>query len=114
VNLATSESSLQSVFLVAYKTSIKQFPLPVPKLGDDDNEPEYSSTLYPSFASGMADSSVPLPHAFFHPRRLEVHSDQRHSNPAYVSTISLLNMFIDTLSSDINLLIHQQQQSTGL
>jgi hypothetical protein len=39
------------------------------KLGDDDNEPEYGSTLYPSF--GMADPSAPLPHAFFRPRPLE-------------------------------------------
>lgn len=39
------------------------------KLGDDDNEPEFSSTAYPSF--GMADPSVPLPRAFFRPHPLD-------------------------------------------
>jgi splicing factor 3B subunit 3 len=54
VNLATSESSLQIYFSSCLQNV---------------NEPEYSSTLYPSF--GMADPSVPLPHAFFCPRPLE-------------------------------------------
>lgn len=39
------------------------------KLGDDDNEPEFSSTSYSSF--GMADPSFPLPHAYFRPRNLD-------------------------------------------
>lgn len=39
------------------------------KLGDDDNEPEFSSTAYPNF--GMADPSRPLPHAHFRPRGLD-------------------------------------------
>lgn len=39
------------------------------KLGDDDDEPEFSSTSYPSF--GMADPGTPLPHAHFRPRGLE-------------------------------------------
>lgn len=39
------------------------------KLGDDDNEPEWASTSYPSF--GMADPSLPLPRALFRPRALE-------------------------------------------
>ncbi|KAI0084854.1 CPSF A subunit region-domain-containing protein [Irpex rosettiformis] len=39
------------------------------KLGDDDNEPEFSSTSYSSF--GMADPSSPLPRAYFHPRGLD-------------------------------------------
>lgn len=39
------------------------------KLGDDDNEPEFSSTDYPSF--GMADPSSPLPRAYFKPRPLD-------------------------------------------
>lgn len=39
------------------------------KLGDDDNEPEWSSTSYPSF--GMSDPTSPLPQAFFRPRELE-------------------------------------------
>lgn len=39
------------------------------KLGDDDNEPEFSSTDYPSF--GMADPAAGLPRAYFRPRPLE-------------------------------------------
>jgi splicing factor 3B subunit 3 len=39
------------------------------KLGDDDNEPEWASTSYPSF--GMAEPAFSLPHAFFRPRNLE-------------------------------------------
>ena len=39
------------------------------KLGDDDNEPEFSSASYPSF--GMADPSTPLPFAYFRPRPLD-------------------------------------------
>lgn len=39
------------------------------KLGDDDNEPEFSSTSYPNF--GMSDPSRPLPHAHFRPRGLD-------------------------------------------
>jgi splicing factor 3B subunit 3 len=39
------------------------------KLGDDDNEPEWASTSYPSL--GMADPSLPLPRARFRPRGLE-------------------------------------------
>lgn len=38
-------------------------------MGDDDNEPEFSSTSYPAF--GMADSNLALPHAYFRPRPLE-------------------------------------------
>ena len=39
------------------------------KLGDDDNEPEFSSASYPSF--GMADPTSPLPRAYFRPRGLD-------------------------------------------
>lgn len=39
------------------------------KLGDDDNEPEFSSTSYATF--GMADPTVPLQHAHFRPRPLD-------------------------------------------
>lgn len=39
------------------------------KLGDDDEEPEFSSTDYPSF--GMANPSSPLPSAYFRPRALD-------------------------------------------
>ena len=39
------------------------------KLGDDDTEPEFSSTSYPSL--GMADPTEPLPRAYFRPRGLD-------------------------------------------
>jgi splicing factor 3B subunit 3 len=39
------------------------------KLGDDDNEPEFSSTSYPTL--GMADPTLALPRAYFRPRPLE-------------------------------------------
>jgi splicing factor 3B subunit 3 len=39
------------------------------KLGEDGDETEFKSTSYPSF--GMADPSIPLPHAYFRPRALE-------------------------------------------
>jgi splicing factor 3B subunit 3 len=39
------------------------------KLGDDDDEPEFASTGFPSF--GMSDPSSPLPRAYFRPRALE-------------------------------------------
>lgn len=39
------------------------------KLGDDDNEAEFSSTSYPAY--GMANPSVPLPRVYFRPRSLE-------------------------------------------
>lgn len=39
------------------------------KLGDDDEEAEFSSTSYPSF--GMAQSKSPLPRAYFRPRPLD-------------------------------------------
>ena len=39
------------------------------KLGDDDNEPEFSSTSYSSF--GMSDPTLPLPRAYFRPRGLD-------------------------------------------
>jgi splicing factor 3B subunit 3 len=39
------------------------------KLGDDDDEDEFSSANYPSF--GMSDPSLPLPPAYFRPRPLE-------------------------------------------
>ena len=39
------------------------------KLGDDDSEPEFSSTDYPNF--GMSDPSSPLPHVYFRPHPLD-------------------------------------------
>lgn len=39
------------------------------KLGDDDDETEFSSILYPG--KGMAEPFLPLPRALFKPRELE-------------------------------------------
>jgi splicing factor 3B subunit 3 len=56
------------------------------KLGDDDNEPEFSSTDYPSF--GMADPSMPLPRAYFQPRPLD--------NLSLVDELDSLDPIIDS------------------
>jgi splicing factor 3B subunit 3 len=56
------------------------------KLGDDDEEPEYSSTDYPNF--GMANPSRPLPQAYFRPRPLD--------NLAPADELSSLCPIIDT------------------
>lgn len=63
--MSTSYISSPPAFLNIHFSYLYQFQ----KLGDDDDEPEFSSTSYPSF--GMADPSTPLPHAFFRPRALE-------------------------------------------
>ncbi len=51
--------------LTAFNSYLYQFQ----KLGDDDDEPEFSSTSYPEL--GMADPTAPLPHAHFRPRPLD-------------------------------------------
>jgi splicing factor 3B subunit 3 len=56
------------------------------KLGEDDNETEYSSVSYPGF--GMDDPTMPLPHAFFRPRPLE--------NLAVLDEIQSLDPIIDS------------------
>jgi splicing factor 3B subunit 3 len=60
-----SSSRLQHSNTVALPSFLYQFQ----KLGDDDDEPEFSSTSYPSL--GMADPTIPLPHAFFRPHPLD-------------------------------------------
>lgn len=63
--LSTSISHNRCVANISLPSYLYQFQ----KLGDDDNEPEFSSTDYPSF--GMADPTAPLPRAYFRPRTLD-------------------------------------------
>jgi splicing factor 3B subunit 3 len=49
--------------------SLHSFLYQFQKLGDDDDEPEFSSTSFPSL--GMADPTIPLPRAYFRPHPLD-------------------------------------------
>ncbi|KAF9237558.1 CPSF A subunit region-domain-containing protein [Melanogaster broomeanus] len=69
VPVATSLCILKSGFLFVASEFGNHHLYQFQKLGDDDHEPEYSSTSYPSF--GMADPTAPLPHAHFRPRPLD-------------------------------------------
>ncbi|EGN99756.1 hypothetical protein SERLA73DRAFT_88390 [Serpula lacrymans var. lacrymans S7.3] len=69
VPVASSLCILKSGFLFVASEFGNHYLYQFQKLGDDDNEPEFSSTSYPSF--GMAEPSMPLPHAHFHPRALD-------------------------------------------
>ncbi|KAF8639781.1 hypothetical protein AX17_001041 [Amanita inopinata Kibby_2008] len=69
VSVASSLCILKSGFLFVASEFGNHYLYQFQKLGDDDEEPEFSSTSYPSF--GMADPSMPLPRAFFRPRPLE-------------------------------------------
>ena len=82
--------SFSSIADLSFNSFLYQFQ----KLGDDDNEPEFSSTSYPSF--GMANSSLPLPRAFFRPRSLE--------NLVVAHEIESLDSIID--SKAMNLLLN--------
>ncbi|KAF5328613.1 hypothetical protein D9619_011578 [Psilocybe cf. subviscida] len=69
VPVASSLCILKSGFLFVASEFGNHFLYQFQKLGDDDNEPEFSSTSYPKY--GMLDPSLPLPRAFFKPRPLE-------------------------------------------
>ncbi|KAH7888865.1 CPSF A subunit region-domain-containing protein [Phlebopus sp. FC_14] len=69
VPVASSLCILKSGFLFVASEFGNHYLYQFQKLGDDDNEPEFSSTSYPSF--GMADPSLPLPHVHFRPRPLD-------------------------------------------
>ncbi|KAJ7824665.1 mono-functional DNA-alkylating methyl methanesulfonate N-term-domain-containing protein [Mycena olivaceomarginata] len=69
VPVASSLCILKSGFLFVAAEFGNHYLYQFQKLGDDDNEPEYSSTSYPSF--GMSNPGAPLPHAYFRPRPLE-------------------------------------------
>ncbi|KAG6897777.1 pre-mRNA-splicing factor rse1 [Termitomyces sp. T32_za158] len=69
VPVASSLCILKSGFLFVASEFGNHFLYQFQKLGDDDDEPEFSSTDYPNF--GMEDPTTPLPHAYFRPRPLE-------------------------------------------
>ncbi|OAX33849.1 hypothetical protein K503DRAFT_836197 [Rhizopogon vinicolor AM-OR11-026] len=69
VPVASSLCILKSGFLFVASEFGNHYLYQFQKLGDDDNEPEFSSTSYP--ANGMANPATPLPHAHFRPRPLD-------------------------------------------
>ncbi|KAF5346737.1 hypothetical protein D9756_010409 [Leucocoprinus leucothites] len=92
VPVASSLCILKSGFLFIASEFGNHYLYQFQKLGDDDNEPEYSSTSYPSF--GMSDPQAGLPRAYFTPRPLE--------NLALADELESLNPIID--SKVLNLL----------
>ncbi|KZT22240.1 hypothetical protein NEOLEDRAFT_1181118 [Neolentinus lepideus HHB14362 ss-1] len=69
VSVASSLCILKSGFLFVASEFGNHHLYQFQKLGDDDDEPEFSSTSYPSF--GMGDPTLPLPRAYFKPRALD-------------------------------------------
>ncbi|KAJ8584566.1 hypothetical protein M405DRAFT_774030 [Rhizopogon salebrosus TDB-379] len=69
VPVASSLCILKSGFLFVASEVGNHYLYQFQKLGDDDSEPEFSSTSYP--ANGMANPAIPLPHAHFRPRPLD-------------------------------------------
>ncbi|KXN82005.1 Pre-mRNA-splicing factor RSE1 [Leucoagaricus sp. SymC.cos] len=69
VPVASSLCILKSGFLFIASEFGNHYLYQFQKLGDDDNEPEFSSTSYPDF--GMSDPQAGLPRAYFTPRPLE-------------------------------------------
>ncbi|KAG8214047.1 CPSF A subunit region-domain-containing protein [Butyriboletus roseoflavus] len=69
VPVASSLCILKSGFLFVASEFGNHYLYQFQKLGDDDNEPEFSSTSYATF--GMADPTSSLPHAHFRPRPLD-------------------------------------------
>ncbi|KAL5528100.1 RSE1 [Sanghuangporus sanghuang] len=69
VPVASSLCILRSGFLFVASEFGNHYLYQFQKLGDDDNEPEFSSTDYPGF--GMDDPSTSLPLAYFRPRPLD-------------------------------------------
>ncbi|KAI5116752.1 hypothetical protein M0805_001610 [Coniferiporia weirii] len=69
VPVASSLCILKSGFLFVAPEFGNHYLYQFQKLGDDDTEPEFSSTDYRNF--GMADPTTPLPAAYFKPRPLD-------------------------------------------
>ncbi|KAF6749635.1 pre-mRNA-splicing factor RSE1 [Ephemerocybe angulata] len=69
VPVASSLCILKSGFLFVASEFGNHYLYQFLKLGDDDDEPEFSSTNYPG--DGMRDPSSPLPREYFKPRPLE-------------------------------------------
>ncbi|KAI0066041.1 hypothetical protein BV25DRAFT_1849538 [Artomyces pyxidatus] len=85
VPIASSLCILKSGFLFVASEFGNQQLYQFQKLGDDDNEPEFSSTDYHSF--GMAQPTQALPRAHFRPRPLE--------NLALADELESLNPVLD-------------------
>jgi splicing factor 3B subunit 3 len=82
ISASSFSSSMTAHKLVASRhRQLYQFQ----KLGDDDDEKEFSSRDYPSY--GMAQPNQPLPRAYFRPRPLE--------NLALADEIESLNPILD-------------------
>ncbi|KAF9652978.1 hypothetical protein BDM02DRAFT_3160528 [Thelephora ganbajun] len=69
VPVATSLCILKSGFLFVASEFGNHYLYQFAKLGDDDDETEFSSSSYPG--KGMAEPFLPLPRALFKPRELE-------------------------------------------
>ncbi|GJE94388.1 DDB1 family protein [Phanerochaete sordida] len=69
VPVASSLCILKSGFLFVAAEFGNHHLYQFQKLGDDDNEPEFSSTMYPNY--GMANPTLALPRAYFRPRGLD-------------------------------------------
>ncbi|KIP06506.1 hypothetical protein PHLGIDRAFT_128225 [Phlebiopsis gigantea 11061_1 CR5-6] len=69
VPVASSLCILKSGFLFVAAEFGNHHLYQFQKLGDDDNEPEFSSTMYPNF--GMDTPTIALPPAYFRPRGLD-------------------------------------------
>ncbi|KIY53064.1 hypothetical protein FISHEDRAFT_63486 [Fistulina hepatica ATCC 64428] len=85
VPVASSLCILKSGFLFVASEFGNHYLYQFQKLGDDDDEPEFTSTSYSSY--GMADPSTPLPRAYFRPRPLD--------NLALADEIDSLDPIID-------------------
>ncbi|KAF9448327.1 hypothetical protein P691DRAFT_775506 [Macrolepiota fuliginosa MF-IS2] len=92
VPVASGLCILKSGFLFVASEFGNHYLYQFQKLGDDDNEPEYSSTSYPSL--GMAEPQIALRQAYFTPRALE--------NLALADELESLDPIID--SKVLNLL----------
>ncbi|KAF9016376.1 hypothetical protein BDZ89DRAFT_1166289 [Hymenopellis radicata] len=86
VPVAASLCILKSGFLFVASEFGNHYLYQFQKLGDDDNEPEFSSTSYPEY--GMLNPSSPLPHAYFRPRPLD--------NLAVADEVESLDPIIDS------------------
>ncbi|KAI0744105.1 CPSF A subunit region-domain-containing protein [Daedaleopsis nitida] len=69
VPVASGLCILKSGFLFVASEFGNHYFYQFQKLGDDDNEPEFSSADYPTY--GMADPTAALPRAYFRPRALD-------------------------------------------
>ncbi|KAL1695035.1 CPSF A subunit region-domain-containing protein [Schizophyllum commune] len=86
VPVASALCILKSGFLFVASEFGNHYLYQFQKLGDDDDEPEFSSSSYPQF--GMADPSMPLPHVHFKPHPLD--------NLALADEVESLDPIIDS------------------